>query len=153
MSSANKDGGKTAAVNAVVQSALDAGHPVFLISPEDGTAGPDSEAIADRIAGLASTGWFEGLVAHTRPRLIPAGYVRDGDEVATYPGTGLLAGPEKAVADWDYRGQIVWVQAALYEADFDAGRHGIRTRDGQFLPAEADRHVVIRESVAFDDQL
>lgn len=85
-------------------------------------------------------------IAHTRPRMIPASYVREGDEIATFKGTGLLAGSEKGVRDADWRDEIEWLTVIGYDSEAP----GITISGQDVILSAPDKHVVVREIVSFD---
>lgn len=83
----------------------------------------------------------------TQPRMIPAGYVREGDELATYSTNGMLAGGEKGVRDADWRGEITWLHIG---GPHSTEKGGIPTTTNQVIPIRSDEHVVVRELVSTD---
>ncbi len=87
-------------------------------------------------------------VAHTRPRRLIASDVREGDQLATYAGTGLLAGLRDATRD-DHD-HIAWLDVARYDSGYDETKRGVVLADGTVKGCDPLDYVVVREMVSVD---
>jgi hypothetical protein len=83
-------------------------------------------------------------VVHTRPRRICASTVREGDQIATYVGTGDLAGIVAATNDAP--DHIDW----RYVSRFDQAQRGVMLSDGTVKRCDWDEYVVVRELVSVE---
>lgn len=87
-------------------------------------------------------------IAYTRPRRIVASDVRQGDQLATYVGTGMLAG--LASAELNDPAIVEWVDVDRYSAGYDSTPQGVVLADGTVKRRGPLDYVVIREVVTFD---
>ena len=86
-------------------------------------------------------------VVYTRPRPIPAPFLRNGDQVARDPQAGLFVGTDQDAADdIAARSDVSWVEVDRY----DPATNGVWTSDGGWLGARYET-VVFRQAVPIAD--
>jgi hypothetical protein len=89
-------------------------------------------------------------IAYTCPRQIVASDVRQGDQVATFAGTGDFAGIR--AAERDDPDLIVWVEVDRFDHGFGDTPEGVVLVDGAVRPIGPLLYVVVREAVPVADR-